>query len=213
MHTRGNNYLDLIHCRIVEGLIIFALPMIAGDLLQQFYNITDTLIVGKFIGSGALAAVGSAYSLMTFLTSVFLGLSMGAGVLFSVELGKENLHRLRSAIYHAFFLIMLITAVMNVLLFLLTDPILRFLSVPEDIYSYMKAYLLVIFAGLMATSMYNFFACLLRSVGNSVTPLVFLGVSALMNIGLDLVYFRNRNIALFSGKMPSLSSQSRRTEI
>ena len=188
MHTRGNNYLDLIHCRIVEGLIIFALPMIAGDLLQQFYNITDTLIVGKFIGSGALAAVGSAYSLMTFLTSVFLGLSMGAGVLFSVELGKENLHRLRSAIYHAFFLIMLITAMMNVLLFLLTDPILRFLSVPEDIYSYMKAYLLVIFAGLMATSMYNFFACLLRSVGNSVTPLVFLGVSALMNIGLDLLF-------------------------
>ncbi len=113
---------------------------------------------------------------------------MGAGVLFSVELGKENLHRLRSAIYHAFFLIMLITAVMNVLLFLLTDPILRFLSVPEDIYSYMKAYLLVIFAGLMATSMYNFFACLLRSVGNSVTPLVFLGVSALMNIGLDLLF-------------------------
>ena len=162
--------------------------MIAGDLLQQFYNITDTLIVGKFIGSGALAAVGSAYSLMTFLTSVFLGLSMGAGVLFSVELGKENLHRLRSAIYHAFFLIMLITAVMNVLLFLLTDPILRFLSVPEDIYSYMKAYLLIIFAGLMATSMYNFFACLLRSVGNSVTPLVFLGVSALMNIGLDLLF-------------------------
>jgi len=113
---------------------------------------------------------------------------MGAGVLFSVELGKENLHRLRSAIYHAFFLIMLITAVMNVLLFLLTDPILRFLSVPEDIYSYMKAYLLIIFAGLMATSMYNFFACLLRSVGNSVTPLVFLGVSALMNIGLDLLF-------------------------
>ena len=188
MHIKEKNYLDLTNCRIVEGLILFALPMIAGDLLQQFYNLTDTLIVGKFIGSGALAAVGSAYSLMTFLTSVFLGLSMGAGVLFSIELGKENMHRLRSAILHAFFLIMAITAVINVLLFLVTDPLLHFLSVPAEIYIYMKAYLIIIFAGLMATSLYNFFACLLRSVGNSVIPLVFLGVSALMNIGLDLLF-------------------------
>ena len=188
MHTKEKGYLDLTDCRIVQGLILFALPMIAGDLLQQFYNIADTLIVGKFIGSHALAAVGSAYSLMTFLTSVFLGLSMGAGVLFSIELGRENMQRLRSAIFHAFFLIIAITAVINSLLFLLTDPLLYFLSVPDEIYDYMKAYLLIIFTGLIATSLYNFFACLLRDVGNSVIPLVFLGVSALMNVGLDLLF-------------------------
>lgn len=155
MCTKENGCLDLTRCKIVEGLILFALPMIAGDLLQQFYNITDTLIVGKFIGSNALAAVGSAYSLMTFLTSVFLGLSMGAGVLFSIELGKQNMQRLRSAIYHAFFLIMVITAVINILLFLLTDPMLDFLSVPDEISEDMKSYLLIIFTGLMATSLYN----------------------------------------------------------
>ena len=190
MCTKENGCLDLTRCKIVEGLILFALPMIAGDLLQQFYNITDTLIVGKFIGSNALAAVGSAYSLMTFLTSVFLGLSMGAGVLFSIELGKQNMQRLRSAIYHAFFLIMVITAVINILLFLLTDPMLDFLSVPDEISEDMKSYLLIIFTGLMATSLYNYFACLLRAVGNSVIPLVFLGISALMNIGLDLLFGR-----------------------
>lgn len=188
MCTKENGCLDLTRCKIVEGLILFALPMIAGDLLQQFYNITDTLIVGKFIGSNALAAVGSAYSLMTFLTSVFLGLSMGAGVLFSIELGKQNMQRLRSAIYHAFFLIMVITAVINILLFLLTDPMLDFLSVPDEISEDMKSYLLIIFTGLMATSLYNYFACLFRAVGNSVIPLVFLGISALMNIGLDLLF-------------------------
>ncbi len=188
MRTKEKEYLDLTRCKIVEGLVLFALPMIAGDLLQQFYNITDTLIVGKFIGSNALAAVGSAYSLMTFLTSVFLGLSMGAGVLFSIELGKQNMHRLRSAIFHAFFLVMVITAVINILLFILADPLLHFLSVPDEIYEDMKAYLLIIFTGLMATSLYNYFACLLRAVGNSVIPLVFLGSSALMNIGLDLLF-------------------------
>lgn len=186
--NKERGYFDLTNCRIVEGLILFALPMIAGDLLQQFYNITDTLIVGKLIGSNALAAVGSAYSLMTFLTSVFLGLSMGAGVLFSIELGKDNMNRLRSAVFHAFFLILLITVLINALLYLLADPLLHFLSVPDELFAYMKSYLLIIFAGLMATSLYNFFACLLRSAGNSVIPLVFLGVSALMNIGLDLLF-------------------------
>lgn len=79
--TKGN---------ITKGLLLFALPMIAGNLLQQFYNIADTLIVGQVLGKDALAAVGSAYSLMTFLTSIFLGLSLGAGALFSIYFGKRT---------------------------------------------------------------------------------------------------------------------------
>ena len=79
-------YRDLTKGSITMGLLLFALPMIAGNLLQQFYNIADTLIVGQALGKNALAAVGSAYALMTFLTSIFLGLSMGAGALFSIAL-------------------------------------------------------------------------------------------------------------------------------
>ena len=79
-------YRDLTKGSITKGLLLFALPMIAGNLLQQFYNIADTLIVGQALGKNALAAVGSAYALMTFLTSIFLGLSMGAGALFSIAL-------------------------------------------------------------------------------------------------------------------------------
>lgn len=82
-------YRDLTRGPISRSLILFALPMMAGNLLQQFYNIADTLIVGRALGAGALAAVGSAYTLMTFLTSVFLGLSMGAGALFSIYQGAE----------------------------------------------------------------------------------------------------------------------------
>ena len=85
-------YYDLTKGKISKNLILFALPMMAGNLMQQFYNIADTLIVGRVVGKNALAAVGSAYTLMTFLTSIFLGLSMGAGVLFSIYTGKNDKH-------------------------------------------------------------------------------------------------------------------------
>ena len=85
-------YYDLTKGTISKNLILFALPMMAGNLMQQFYNIADTLIVGRVVGKNALAAVGFAYTLMTFLTSIFLGLSMGAGVLFSIYKGTNDKH-------------------------------------------------------------------------------------------------------------------------
>ena len=181
-------YRDLTHGSITRGLLLFALPMIAGNLLQQLYNIADTLIVGQALGRNALAAVGSAYTLMVFLTSIFLGLSMGAGALFSICLGRGDKKALRAAVAHAFALIGAVTLVLNLSVYLLSDPILRFLQIPHELYSSMRDYLLIIFGGLAATFLYNFFACLLRAVGNSVAPLWFLGISALLNIGLDLLF-------------------------
>lgn len=181
-------YRDLTKGSITKGLLLFALPMIAGNLLQQLYNIADTLIVGQALGKNALAAVGSAYTLMTFLTSILLGLSMGAGALFSIELGRKQKGRLRSAVFHAGGLILLVTLVLNTAIYLLLDSILRFLQIPQELYGQMREYLVIIFAGLLATASYNFFACLLRAAGNSVAPLWFLGVSALGNIGLDLLF-------------------------
>ena len=181
-------YHDLTEGKISRSLLLFALPMMAGNLLQQFYNIADTLIVGRVLGSNALAAVGSAYTLMTFLTSIFLGLSMGSGALFSIYKGKNDQNSLRSAIVHAFVLIMAVTVLLNILVYTGIDPILHFLQVPDEVWDGMKAYLLVIFAGIIATSLYNYFSCLLRALGNSSVPLVFLAVSAILNIGLDLLF-------------------------
>ncbi len=181
-------YRDLTKGNITKGLVLFALPMIAGNLLQQLYNIADTLIVGRALGRNALAAVGSAYTLMTFLTSVFLGLSMGAGALFSICLGKQDKPSLRSAVAHALGLILGVTLLLNAAVYLFLDEILLFLQIPAELAANMRTYLLIIFAGLLATSVYNFFACLLRAVGNSVAPLWFLGISALLNIGLDLLF-------------------------
>ena len=181
-------YRDLTRGPIARSLVLFALPMMAGNLLQQFYNIADTLIVGRALGTDALAAVGSAYTLMTFLTSILLGLSMGSGALFSIYRGRGDEASLRSAIAHAFGLILLLTLALNAAVYAFLNPILHFLRVPATVWGGMREYLLVVFAGLVATSVYNYLACLLRALGNSAAPLVFLGVSALLNVGLDLLF-------------------------
>lgn len=131
-------YYDLTKGKISKNLILFALPMMAGDLMQQFYNIADTLIVGRVVGKNALAAVGSAYTLMTFLTSIFLGLSMGAGALFSIYKGKNDKHALRVAVAHAFVLIMAVMVFVNVLVYVCMHPILWFLRVPQEVMEEMQ---------------------------------------------------------------------------
>lgn len=181
-------YRDLTKGSISRSLLLFSLPMIAGNLLQQFYNIADTLIVGRVLGKNALAAVGSSYTLMTFLTSVFLGLSMGSGALFSIYKGKGEAENLKLAVAHAFGLILTVTVLLNLLVYLFLNPILAFLRVPGEIRGGMRQYLLIIFAGLLASSLYNFFSCLLRAMGNSSVPLIFLAISAVLNIGLDILF-------------------------
>lgn len=181
-------YRDLTKGRIGSTLILFALPMIAGNLLQQFYNIADTLIVGQVLGRDALAAVGSSYTLMTFLTSIFLGLCMGSGALFSIYQGKNDAKSLKSAIFHSFCLILSVTLAINALVYVFINQILAFLRVPSDVYAGMRLYLLIIFAGIPATFLYNFFSCMLRALGNSSAPLVFLAVSAVLNIALDILF-------------------------
>ncbi len=179
---------DLTTGKITSSLLLFALPMILGNLIQQLYNVADTLIVGQFLGSNALAAVGSAYTLMTFLTSILLGLSMGSGAVFSICYGAGDQKRLKSSIFTSFVLIAACSLVLNVVVFVFIDPIMRLLQTPDEIYDMMRSYLWVIFIGITATFLYNYFACLLRALGNSVAPLLFLGFSALLNIGLDLLF-------------------------
>ena len=121
---------DLTRGPIVRDFLLFALPMMAGNLLQQCYNIADTLIVGRALGADALAAVGASYTLMTFLTSIFLGLSMGAGTLFSIYRGGGREDDLRSGIFQGLLLILGVTLALNVGVYAFLRPILSFLRVP-----------------------------------------------------------------------------------
>lgn len=179
---------DLTRGAVTKSMLLFSLPMIAGNLLQQFYNIADTLIVGKVLGSDALAAVGSSYTLMVFITSVLLGLCMGSGVYFSMLFGAKDEERLKKSTFISFVFIAVITVFIEALSLIFIDPIISVLQIPKDIYTMTRDYLQVIFIGIFFTFIYNFFASYLRAIGNSSVPLVFLAVSAVLNVVLDLYF-------------------------
>ena len=188
---------DLTRGPVTRSMLLFAIPMILGDLLQQCYNIADTLIVGQFLGRDALAAVGSSFTLMTFLTSIVLGLCMGSGALFSMRFGQRDEKTLCESLCASFFFIALVTALLHVLSFVCLDGLRTFLRVPAEVWGDMREYLFVIFMGIPAVFLYNYFASFLRAIGNSVIPLGFLAVSAVLNIALDLwfVIGLNRGVA------------------
>ena len=177
---------ELTQGPVIRTMIRFAIPMILGDLLQQCYNIADTLIVGRFLGTDALAAVGSAFSLMTFLTSILLGLAMGSGTVFSIRYGQKKTKALKECVRASFALLGTITIILNLIVFSGIDWIIQILQTPAELTALMREYLIVIFVWLIGIFLYNFFAALLRALGNSLIPLVFLAVSAVLNIILDL---------------------------
>ena len=160
--------------------------MIAGNLLQQVYNLVDTLIVGKCIGADALASVGSAYTLMIFITSIIIGLCMGSGAFFSADYGAGEEHRLREDVRLSFWFILAVSGVIYLIIFPGMQLILKLLQTPPELMGLTREYVSVVFVGIVFVFLYNFFSYLLRAMGNSVVPLTFLAVSAGMNIVLDI---------------------------
>lgn len=188
-------------------MLLFAGPMILGNLLQQCYNIVDMLIVGRALGAGALAAVGSAYSLMTFLTSVLIGMCMGSGSLFSYSIGKRDTARLQYEMTASFSFIGIVTIVMNIVVFVCMKPILNILQIPEDIYGMMQEYVWYIFWGIFFVFLYNYFSFLLRAAGDSVVSLVFLGISSGLNIVLDLALVYGIRMGIKGAAIATVISQ------
>ena len=167
---------------IPKKILLFSLPLMAGNIFQQLYNVVDTLVVGRFLGEAPLAAVGSAYTLMIFLTSILIG------VYFSICFGQKNQKLLKQSIYISFLSIGGITLFLNGLSYLLLDEITAFMQIPSEVAPYFKEYLQWVYGGIVAVFLYNYFAALLRAVGNAMIPLYFLILSSLINIGLDLLF-------------------------
>ena len=204
MSVKGN---ELTEGPVMSTMLRFAVPMIIGDLLQQCYNIADTIIVGRFLGTNPLAAVGSAFSLMTFLTSILLGLAMGSGTVFSMRFGRKDEKGLRESVLSSFVLLAAVNAVLNIIVFAGCDLIIQVLQIPQELTGLTKEYLIVIFAGLTGIFLYNFFASLLRSLGNSKVPTIFLAVSALLNIVLDLWFVAGLDFGVAGAAWATVISQ------
>ena len=179
---------DLTQGNILKKLLKFAFPIMAGNMLQQLYNVADTLIVGRYLGQDALAAVGSSYTLMVFVTSIILGLCMGSGAFFSMQFGRRDFDRMKKGIFLSFLLIGGTALLLSGAAYGGMGQILLFLNVPGNVAPLMEEYLLWVFGGIFAVYLYNFAANLLRGIGNSMVPLCFLGASAVLNIFLDLLF-------------------------
>lgn len=179
---------DLTKGAVFTTLCFFALPMILGNILQQGYNIVDTWVVGRYAGSDALAAVGAAFALMTFLTSALLGLCMGSGVVFSLCFGRRDEEGLEKSLCASFLLVMVMAALLTFLSLLGVDGIMVWMHIPREIEGITREYMVLIFWGIPAVALYNFFGAYLKAIGNSVAPLVFLGISTVLNIGLDILF-------------------------
>lgn len=177
---------NLAEGSIFRKLIGFSMPMIAGNLLQQIYNLADTLIVGRYIGPDALASVGSAYTLMIFITSIIIGLCMGSGAFFSADYGAADQGKLREDISLSFWFILAVTVVVYLIIYPGMNLILRLLQTPQELMIMTREYVTVVFVGIFFVFLYNFYSYLLRGMGNSVMPLIFLAVSSVMNIVLDV---------------------------
>lgn len=198
---------DLTNGPVMKSMLWFAVPMILGNLLQQCYNIADTLIVGKYLGRDALAAVGSSFTLMTFLTSILLGLCMGSGAVFSIRFGQHDENGLKESAGASFVLIAGATILLNILAFACLNQIRILLNIPKEVWVLMRKYLAVIFCGIIATFLYNYFASFLRAIGNSVVPLVFLAVSAVFNIILDLWFVLGLKTGVVGAAAATIISQ------
>lgn len=167
-------------------LFVFALPMIIGNLFQQFYNMVDTIIVGRFIGTQALAAVGASYAFTNVFIMIAIGGGIGASVLTSQYLGAEEYGKMRTSVFTALISFLLISVCLALLGFVLNPLLMRLLRTPQDVFSDAVLYLQIYFAGIPFLFMYNVITATFNALGKSYIPLVFLFCSSVLNIILDI---------------------------
>ena len=194
--------------KIATHLIGFAIPMILGNLFQLMYNTVDSIIVGRYLGTNAIAAVGAANPIMNVAIFFIGGICMGASVLMSQYFGAQELEKLKREISTTLLAGILFTAFMTVLSFFLAKPILMLIDTPDEILDTSVSYLKIVFLGMIFTYLYNFFSNTLRSIGDSRTPLIFLMISSVLNIALDILLVVVFNLGVPGAAIATVISQA-----
>lgn len=198
---------DLTNGSIAGSMLRFALPLMLGNLLQQCYNIADTLIVGQVLGAEALAAVGSSYALIVFITSIFIGLCMGCSAVLSIQYGAKDIRQMKQSIFSSLLIVGGTTLLLNILSLTFLSPIIKILQTPPELEAMTYRYLFLIFLGMIPMAVYNFYAFLLRSVGNSSSPLYFLLISVALNIVLDVLFMVGLKMGVEGAALATVISQ------
>lgn len=199
--------LDMTKGDPVKLLLAFSLPMLIGNLFQQFYNMVDSIVVGKFVSSNALAAVGASGSLNFLFFSLCFGMSAGIGIMISQYFGAEDEENLKRAIANSIYVIGTTALIMAIISFVLARDILMLLDTPETILDDATTYLRVSSIGIVAIALYNGVSAILRALGDSKTPLIFLIVACILNIILDFVFVLACNWGVFGVAFATIIAQ------
>lgn len=190
--------------RIVE----FAIPMLIGNIAQQFYNTADSIIVGKYIGDNALAAVGSAGPILNLLLVLFVGISVGAGIMVSQYFGAKDKEKLSRTIGTCITLTAISSVIIMIIGPIVTRPLLSFLNTPSSIIDWCTDYLIIYFIGIAGLAYYNILAGVLRGLGDSLSALIFLLVSTALNVGLDILFVAKFNMGVPGVALATVIAQS-----
>lgn len=191
----------------VKLILMFTLPMLVGNLFQQFYNMVDSIVVGRFVGANALAAVGATGSINFLFFSMSFGIASGVGVVVSQAFGAGKSDMVERAIINGLYLLAFVSAIVSVLGVVFARPILIMLNTPEVILDDAVIYMQVSCAGILAIAAYNGIAAILRALGDSRTPLYFMFVSCFINIVLDLLFVLQFNWAVFGVAVATVIAQ------
>ena len=198
---------DLTKGKPMRGIIRFAIPLLIGNLVQQLYNTVDSIVVGQYVGDEALAAVGAAGPVLNLLIVLFVGISVGGTIMVSQFFGAKSREDLDHTVGNTITLAFLSAIVIMIIGPLLTDPLMRLLNTPEDVHGMACDYLIIFFLGILGCSFYNIMAGVLRGLGDSVMPVVFLIVACLLNIGLDLLFVISFNMKVVGVALATVIAQ------
>lgn len=199
---------DLTTGSPLKLILYFAFPTYLGMLFQQFYNIVDTVIVGKLLGIGPLAGVGSTGSLNFMVLGFCMGLCSGFAIPIAQKFGAREESALRKYVANSFWLAAVFSVLLTVPVCVFCRPILRLMNTPEDVFEYAYRYIFIIFLGIPAAFLYNILAGILRSLGDSKTPVVFLALSSFLNIALDIITIRLFGMGVEGTALATVISQA-----
>ena len=198
---------DMTSGPILKQIILFSLPLMLGNIFQMLYNTVDSIVVGNFVGQEALAAVGSTTVIVNMLVFFFNGFSIGAGVLISQHFGARDLDRLHVAVETTMAMTLVFSALFTVLGALIVRPMLRLMSTPDDVFADATTYLTIYFLGISGLLIYNMGSGILRAVGDTTRPLMFLILTSLLNIVLDLLFVVSFHMGIAGVALATIISQ------
>lgn len=203
----ANKSRDMTTGSPLKNILLFSIPILIGNIFQQFYNMTDTIIVGRFLGEEALGAVGSTWPLTFLILGFANGIAQGFAILISQSFGAKDFKRLKHFVAVSLMMTFIVSLILTIVTVFFSRQFLILMKTPANILDYTDAYIKVIFAGLVMTMAYNVASSILRSIGDSRTPLCFLIISCFLNIGMDLFFIGTLKLGTAGAALATIISQ------